>query len=74
LPLDHIAFTERFAAMEEAVSDALRKLTGIKGKELLTIGTIDPKARQFLEKRGWKIKERFAKAALQGIMTKSMME
>ena len=74
LPLDHLAWTQRFANMERAVSDAIQRMPGIKGKELLTIGTIDPKAMRFLEKRGWKVKEKFAESTIQEIMAKNMKE
>jgi len=33
-------------------------MPGITGKELWITGTIDPVARQTLEKKGWKLEER----------------
>lgn len=74
LPHDHLAWTQRFANMERTISDAIRRMSGIKGKELLVIGVIEPKARRFLEKRGWKVKEKFAEETIQGIMAKNMKE
>ena len=74
LPLDHLAWTQGSADMERAVSEAIRKMPGIKGKELLLIGTVDPKARTALEARGWKIEERFAYATIREIVAKSVAE
>jgi hypothetical protein len=74
LPLDHLAWTQRSADMERAVSEGIRKLQGIKGKELLVIGTVDQKAKKALESRGWKVGERFAEATIQEIVAKSMVE
>jgi hypothetical protein len=39
---------------EAAVSGALQKIPGVKGKELWIGGTVDPVARKALEERGWK--------------------
>jgi hypothetical protein len=44
----------------------------VKGKELLVIGTTDPKAKKALEARGWRIEEKFAQTALREIVAKSM--
>jgi hypothetical protein len=74
LPLDHLAWTQRFANMERAVSEAIRKTPGVKGKEFLVLGTVDPKARKALEAGGWKIEERFAEATVREIVAKSMAE
>jgi hypothetical protein len=74
LPLDHLAWTQRTADMERAVSEAIRKLPGITGKEFLVIGTVDQKAKKALESKGWKVGERFAEATIQEIVAKSMAE
>jgi hypothetical protein len=74
LPLDHLAWTQRSADMERAVSGAIRKIPGIKGKELLIIGTVDPKTRRAIEASGWKVGEKFAEAAIQEIVAKSMAD
>jgi hypothetical protein len=60
--------------MERAVSEAIRKLPGITGKEFLVIGTVDQKAKKALESKGWKVGERFAEATIQEIVAKSMAE
>jgi hypothetical protein len=74
LPLDHLAWTQRSADMERAVSEAIRKIPGIKGKELLIIGTVDPKTRRAIEASGWKIEEGFAEATIREIVAKSMSD
>ncbi len=74
LPLDHLAWTQRFANKERAVSEAIRKIPGVKGKELLVIGTVDPKAKKVLKTTGWKIEEKFAETIVREIVSKSMTE
>jgi hypothetical protein len=74
LPLDYLEWTQRFANTEGAVSEAIRKIPGIRGKELLVIGKVGPKARKALETRGWKVGEKFAEATIQGIVAKNMAE
>jgi hypothetical protein len=74
LPLDHLAWTQRFANKERAVSEAIRKIPGVKGKELLVIGTVDPKAKKVLKTTGWKIEEKFAETLVREIVSKSMTE
>ena len=74
LPHDYLAWTQRFANMERVVSDTLRRMSGIKEKELLIVGAMEPKTRNILEAKGWKIRERFAEATIQEIMAKNMKE
>jgi len=74
LPLDHLTWTKRFANMERAISETIQKIPGIKGKELLVIGTIDPKARKAIESGGWKIEEKFAETTVREIVAKSIAE
>lgn len=74
MPYDYLAWTQRFANMERDVSDALRRISGIREKELLTVGVMEPKTRNILEAKGWKIRERFAEATIQEIMAKNMKE
>jgi hypothetical protein len=57
-PLDHVAWTERFAQKVLAVSSAIAKMPGITGKELWVTGTIDPVARKALEDSRWKVEDR----------------
>ena len=57
-PLDHVAWTAGFGQKEMAVSDAIQKMPGVKGKELWITGTVDPVARTALEKRGWKVQDK----------------
>ena len=72
LPLDHLAWTQRFANKERAVSEAIRKMPRVKGKEMLVVGAVNPSARKALEARGWKVEERFAEALFKEIVAKSM--
>jgi hypothetical protein len=72
LPLDHLAWTQRFANKEKAVSEAIRKMPRVKGKEMLVVGAVNPSARKALEARGWKVEERFAEALFKEIVAKSM--
>jgi hypothetical protein len=71
-PVDHVAWTQRFANKEKAVSDAIKKMPKVKGKQLLIAGTMDQTARKALEARGWKIEERFAEALLRQMVAKGM--
>jgi hypothetical protein len=71
LPLDHLAWTQRFANKEKAVSDAIRKIPRVKGKQMLVVGTVDPMARKALEARGWKIEDKFADAIFSEMVAKS---
>ncbi len=57
-PLDHLAWTQGFAEKEGAISSAISGMPGITGKEFWITGTVDPVARQALEKKGWKLKEK----------------
>jgi hypothetical protein len=72
LPLDYLAWTQRFANKERAVSEAIRKMPRVKGKEMLVVGAVNPSARKALEARGWKIEEGFAEALFKEIVAKSM--
>ena len=72
LPLDHLAWTQRFANKEKAVSEAIRKIPGAKKKEFVVVGAVSPIARKSLEAKGWKIEERFAEALFKEIVAKSM--
>ena len=63
---------QRFANKEKAVSEAIRKMPGVKGKELRVVGTVDQRARKALEERGWKIEERFAEDLLKQMVAKAM--
>ena len=57
-PLDHVAWTSTLAVKERAVSEDLKKMAGVKGKEFWIGGTVDPVARGALEARGWKVEEK----------------
>ena len=57
-PLDHVAWTERFAHKAMEVSTAIEKMQGIKGKELWISGAVDPVALKALEERGWKVHDK----------------
>lgn len=72
LPLDNLAWTQRFANKEKAVSEAIRKIPRVKGKEMLVVGAVDPVAKKALEARGWKVEERFAEAIFREMVGKTM--
>jgi len=57
-PLDHIAHTPTLVHREKALSEAISKLPGIKGKELWIGWKVDTAARKALETNGWRIQER----------------
>ncbi|MDA8239346.1 MAG: hypothetical protein M0Z67_03120 [Nitrospiraceae bacterium] len=57
-PFDYVAWTPLIDMKEMAVSEAIKKMPGVKGKELWIGGTIDPKARKALEARGWAVVEK----------------
>jgi hypothetical protein len=59
-PLDHVAWTVGFAQKEMAVSSAIEKMSGVKGKEFWITGTVDTVARGALENGGWKVQEKVA--------------
>jgi hypothetical protein len=74
LPLDHLAWTQRFANKEKAVSDAIRKIPGAKKKEFMVVGEVSPIARKALEAKGWKVEERFGEKLLQQTVRKAMTQ
>ena len=63
---------KRFANKEKAISEAIRKMPGVKGKQLLVVGTMDQTARKELEAKGWKIEERFGEKRLREMVAKAM--
>jgi hypothetical protein len=72
IPLDHLAWTRRFANKEKAVSEAIKKIPRVKGKEMLIVGAVNPAAKKALQDRGWKVEERFAEAIFREMAGKSM--
>ena len=72
LPLDHLAWTQRFANKEKAVSEAIKKIPGVKKKEFVVVGTVSPIAKKALEGKGWKVEERFGEELLQQSVGKTM--
>ena len=56
-PLDHVLWTDRLSRTEKALSQAIEKMPGVKGKEIRFSGTVDPKALEALESRGWKVRD-----------------
>jgi hypothetical protein len=57
-PLDYVGWTIGFGRKVTGVSNAIDAMPGIRGKELWITGTIDPKARSVLEKKGWKLEDK----------------
>ena len=74
LPLDHVAWTQRFANKERAVSEAIKKIPRAKGKEFVIVGSMDPTARKALQTRGWKVEEKFAEATFRETVGKSLAQ
>jgi hypothetical protein len=70
LPLDRLAWTQRFANKEKKVSEAIKKIPKVKGKEMMVVGSVEPSAKKALEARGWKIEERFGSKLLQSMVEK----
>ena len=58
VPLDYVAWTAALWRKESALSESAKKLPGIKGKKLWIEGTVSPMARQNLQSKGWKVKEK----------------
>jgi len=71
LPLDNLAWTARFANKEKAVSEAIKKIPRVKGKEMLVVGSVNPNAKRALEARGWKVEDGFANAIFREMVAKS---
>lgn len=59
-PIDNVAWTDSLARREKELSQAIRKMGAVKGKELWFGGPVDPAARQALETKGWKVVDRFS--------------
>ena len=64
IPLDYVAWTAGFAQKEMAVSEAIQKMPGVKGKELWIGWAVDPVARKALESKGWKVEDRVVEKLL----------
>jgi len=54
-PLDYLAWTEQIASAFAAIDRMAGSLSGVSGKELWFAGGVSPKARQNIERAGWKI-------------------
>jgi hypothetical protein len=63
-PLDHVAWTSALEGKGRAISEDIKKVAGVKGKELWIGGTVDPVARGALEAKGWKVEEKVAERLL----------
>jgi hypothetical protein len=57
-PLDYVAWAPAFAQKEGAISAAVEKMAGVKGKELWITGVVDPAAQTAMESKGWKVKDK----------------
>ncbi|MET0503568.1 MAG: hypothetical protein ABW172_18765, partial [Candidatus Binatia bacterium] len=58
LPVDYLVWTEAVAEALDGANQLVNKLPGVKGKELWLTGTLTPRARIELEKRGWLVRDR----------------
>jgi len=63
-PFDHVAWTVRTLLKEKAISTALQKIEGVRGRELLIMGAVEPHARKVFEDRGWRVGDRIAERLL----------
>jgi hypothetical protein len=63
-PFDYVAWTPRLDMKEMAVSEDIKKMPGVKGKELWIGGMVDPEARKALEARGWTVEEKLGEKLL----------
>ena len=63
-PFDHVAWTVRALLKEEAISVGLQNVEGVRGKELLVTGAINPHARKVFEDRGWRVEDRIEQRLL----------
>ena len=63
-PFDHGAWTVRTLLKEKAISTALQKMEGVRGKELLATGAINSHARKVFEDRGWRVEDRIEQRLL----------
>jgi len=66
-PFDHVAWTVRASLKEKAISTALQKMEGVRGKEFLITGTIEPYARKAFEDRGWRVGDRIGERLLKKV-------
>jgi hypothetical protein len=66
-PFDHVAWTVRASLKEKAISTALQKMEGVRGKEFLITGTIEPYARKAFEDRGWRVGDRIEERLLKKV-------
>jgi hypothetical protein len=63
-PFDHLAWTVRALLKEKAISVGLQNMEGVRGKELLVTGAINPHARKVFEDRGWRVEDRIEQRLL----------
>jgi len=63
-PFDHVAWTVRASLKEKAISAALQKMDGVRGRELLITGAVNPYARKAFEDRGWRVGDRIGERLL----------
>jgi len=63
-PFDHAAWTVRTLLKEKAISTALQKMEGVRGRELLIMGAVEPHARKVFEDRGWRVEDRIEQRLL----------
>lgn len=62
-PIDYLAWTAELAGDDKLASEGAAEL-GLKSKELLLEGQIDPVARKALESRGWKVQQNVKLASM----------
>ncbi len=67
-PVDNVSWTANLLQRERDISQAMRKMRGVRGKELWFGGPVDRAAREALEARGWKVVDRFLERAFKELV------
>jgi hypothetical protein len=57
-PADYVVWTEPMAQMMTAGNQLVNELPGVKEKQLWLTGSLSPRARKEIERRGWQIHDR----------------
>ena len=70
-PIDNVAWTANLAEREKELSQEIRKMKGVRSKELWFGGAVDRAARQALEARGWKVVDGFAEKVFKELARKA---
>jgi hypothetical protein len=69
LPLDYLVWTEPMAQLLTGANELVNNLPGIREKQVWITGTLSPRARKEIERRGWQIHDRAETQLLSWIET-----